>query len=78
VVLSDRDVVGRAQLWGARVTSVEDFMAELGAGARPQGRRGRRDRRPALDSREIAEWEQIFRRRDREGEGEGGDPSSGG
>jgi predicted RNA-binding protein with PIN domain len=76
VVSSDREVAGRAQLWGARVTSGEAFMAELGSGSTPKGRRPR----PApLGDREIAEWEQIFRRRPTdEGEGAGGDEGGGG
>ncbi|HWN81484.1 MAG TPA: NYN domain-containing protein [Candidatus Udaeobacter sp.] len=67
VVSSDREVIGRAQLWGARVTSGEAFLAELSGGSAPKAKRPR----PApLGDQEIAEWEQIFRRRPR-GDDEG-------
>jgi hypothetical protein len=69
VVSSDREVAGRARLWGARVTSVEGFLAEVGGGARP---RGRRDRPPPMSGQELAEWERLFRRRNDGGESEGG------
>jgi predicted RNA-binding protein with PIN domain len=71
VVSSDRELAGRAQLWGAEVVTCEAFMLELGreSSSRPE----RVPKPPPSSDKEIAAWEELFRRRRADGEEEEAD-----
>jgi predicted RNA-binding protein with PIN domain len=64
VVSSDRELAGRARLWGAEVVTCEAFMLELGRGPSPKPGHTSKPEPPRPSSkREIAAWEELFRRR---------------
>jgi ribosomal protection tetracycline resistance protein len=71
VVSSDRELAGRAQLWGAEAVTCEAFMLELGraSSSRPE----REPKPPPANEKEIAVWEELFRRRRADGEEEDAD-----
>jgi hypothetical protein len=70
-VSSDREVAGRARLWDAEVVTCEEFMRELGQA--PRSRPRRVSKPPPSSDQEIAAWEELFRRRGPNHEGDDGD-----
>lgn len=70
IVSSDREVAGRARLWGARAVGVEEFLREVEA-RRHTGAKGLRiaskSAKP-LSEKEVQMWEDIFRDRRRKAE----------
>ena len=72
VVSSDRELAGRARLWGAEVVTCEAFMRDLGRAPSP---RPERLEPPPSSDKEIAAWEELFRRQRADGEEE--EPTNG-
>ena len=71
VVSSDRELAGRAKLWGAEAITCEAFMRELGRA--PRSRPKSASKPPPSSDKEIAAWEEIFRRRGPNHERDDGD-----
>ena len=71
VVSSDRELTERARLWGAEVVTCEAFMLELGPA--PSPRPASTAKPPPASDKEIAAWEELFRRRRADGEEEDAD-----